>query len=179
MNDPLKRLFCIVGFDKLSHSVSKNILSIVIDHLNHKKNEEFYFAVILSRKHDGLKDSGKIAKNFDIQREANDEYLSDYGTFVTSNAPGMGKSFFIQKQVRFVQENPKDVNNNNQSLYSLLLTGNISDFKLKSLGDQLKIVEQNKQLDLHLKLSYFNSNQESDFMISAFLFKTIYLRMIE
>ena len=65
-------------------------------------------------------------------------------------------------------------------MYSLLLTGNISTYKFKNFGDELNIIENSKNLALHIKLSYFNtSNKEADFMISTFLFKTIYLKIIE
>lgn len=175
LNDPLKRLFCIVGFDKLSYSVSKVILSGVSAFLSNSKEQdkEFYLAVLISRGHNSLKDSSKIAKKYEIQREANDEFLESYGEYITSDGPGMGKTFFIEKHTRNQSES------GNPSLFTLMLSGKMSSFKMKNLGSDLSVLNGNPQLDLHLKLSYFSNLDHADYMISVFLFKVSFFRITE
>jgi hypothetical protein len=174
LNDPLKRLFCILGFDKLSYSVSKVILSVVSSHISQSNTEkEFYLAILISRGHNSLKDSSKIAKKYEIQKEANDEFLDNYGEYVTSEGPGMGKTFYIEKNLRTKSDNPSE------NMFSLMLSGAMSSYKMKNLGSDLSILNRNADLDLHLKLSYFTNMDHADYMISVFLFKVTFFRIIE
>jgi hypothetical protein len=175
LNDPLKRLFCILGFDKLSYSVSKMILSVVSSFISEMPvdKREFYLAVLISRGHNSLKDSSKIAKKYEIQREANDEFLESYGEYVTSDGPGMGKTFLIEKNVRNKGLDPKE------NLFTLMLSGKMSSFKMKNLGSDLSVLNRNPDLDLHLKLSYFSNLDHADYMISVFIFKVSFFRITE
>lgn len=173
LHDPLKRLFCLVGFDKLSYSVSKVIISCVSSHLSSEIDPEFYLAFLINRNHSAFKDSTKISKKYEIQKEANDGFLKDFGEFVTSKAPGMGKTFYIQKHIRNTQENPQD------RMFSMMLSGKISNFKIKNLGKDLAIIENNQELDLHLKINYFSNLNNADYLISIFIFKVVYFRLTE
>ena len=170
LHDPLKRLFCVLGFDKLSYSVSKVILSVVSAHLAETRGEaEFYLSILISRGHNSLKDSSKIAKKYEIQKEANDEFLDKYGEYVTSEGPGMGKTFLIEKSVR----------EQAQGMFTLMMSGAMSSFKMKNLGSDLSVLGRRPELDLHLKLSYFTNTGHADYMISVFLFKVTFFRLTE
>ena len=70
---------------------------------------EFYLAILISRGHNSLKDSSKIAKKYEIQKEANDEFLDKYGEYVTSDGPGMGKTFFIEKNLTHTDKPSQEV----------------------------------------------------------------------
>ena len=61
----------------------------------------------------------------------------------------------------------------------MMLTGKMSGFKLKNLGSDLETLNHNPELDLHIKLSYFMNTDDADYLISVFLFKLAYLRLLE
>jgi hypothetical protein len=171
LNDPLKRLFCVLGFDKLSYSISKMILTMVREHLSQGEDKkEFYLSLLISRGHSGLKDSSKIAKKFEIQKEANDGFLNWCGEYVTSDAPGMGKSFYVKNNLREKQS---------EKVFTVMLSGKISSYKMKNVGMGLDILRDNPEFDLHLKLNYFTNLNHADYLISVFLFKVSYFRLVE
>lgn len=174
IKDPFARLFCILGFEFLEPRVSSSVL-LFIKKKAKLVDDLFYVAILHKSKAMNWKNNIVMIREFPLKREFSFFDFSDEAEVVTSAQPGMGKSHYIRrKSASRVLARPT-----NQQNIRLRLSGEITHHKLKLLSANLALLSQSEDMGLHVSICNFKNSPENCFLISQFVFKLVYFRLVE
>lgn len=99
LKDPFGRLFCILGFEFVPLQIS-NAVFIYIQKQLKTYTLPSYLVFLYKTKKINWKNNIVVIKNFPIKKEISHFNFSDEVEVVSSQLPGMGKTFYIQNQIK-------------------------------------------------------------------------------